>query len=83
MAGKVAWGRVMPRIADVISRSEFGLTWEYMKAGFYVAGLEGIGAGSLIQFVLCFLQVMQVRRSIYVYGAIRTAAAKVIPFTFI
>ena len=54
-------------------------TWEYMKAGFYLVGLQGIGAGSLSQFVHLFMQLQQVLVSIYVDGPLRTAAANVMP----
>ena len=47
-----------------------------MKAGFYLAGLEGIGARSLRQFV-DFWKQQQVSLSIYVDGPIRKAAVNV------
>ena len=53
-----------------------------MKAGFDLVGLQGIGAGSLREFVHLFMQLQQVLVSIYVDGPIRTAAANIMPLMY-
>jgi hypothetical protein len=52
-----------------------------MKAGFHLAGLQGIGAASLCSAENFFKQQQQIIGAIHV--AIRTAAANVFPFTCI